>query len=382
MRILFCLDTTFSKMNGGIASVSLSLKEGLEHRGHKCYMLSAKKNREDSSADQYYLPQASSDFRVDENRNWFRDFVKKENIEVIINQNGATPKSIWPLEWSKDLSIRRLTVYHSDLCSLWSCHKEFLMENVIVKVLHLEPLVNGLWKRLFRVKYKSWLRIHHRLSDRIVFITNKYYSGFEWFSGIKADNRFVAIYNPIEDIYALEAEDFLKENMVLFVGRLSKEKQINYLLKIWKDVTKMFPDWNLVIVGDGPMKKFYESIMLDYQLNNVFFEGYQSPLNYYKRAKIFCLTSSVEGFSLVLVEAMGCKCVPVVFNSYACASDIIDDKKCGFLIEPFDTEAYAQQLSLLMRDDALRQCMAEEGKKKVQLFSLDNIINEWENLFM
>lgn len=369
-------------MNGGIASVSLSLKEGLEHRGHKCYMLSAKKNRDDSSADQYYLPQASSDFRVDENRNWFRDFVRKENIEVIINQNGATPTSVWPLEWSKDLPIRRLTVYHSDLESLWSCHKEVLMDNVIVKVLHLKSWVNGLWKRLFRVKYRHWLRIHHRLSDRIVFITNKYYSGFEWFSGIKTDNRFVAIYNPIEDIYALEAEDFLKENMVLFVGRLSKEKQINYLLKIWKDVTKMFPDWNLVIVGDGPMKKFYESIMLDYQLNNVFFEGYQSPLNYYKRAKIFCLTSSVEGFSLVLVEAMGCKCVPVAFNSYACASDIIDDKKCGFLIEPFDTEAYAQQLSLLMRDDALRQCMAEEGKKKVQLFSLDNIINEWENLFM
>jgi glycosyltransferase involved in cell wall biosynthesis len=345
-------------------------------------MLSAKKNRDDSSADQYYLPQASSDFRVDENRNWFRDFVRKENIEVIINQNGATPTSVWPLEWSKDLPIRRLTVYHSDLESLWSCHKEVLMDNVIVKVLHLKSWVNGLWKRLFRVKYRHWLRIHHRLSDRIVFLTNKYYSGFEWFSGIKIDSRFFAIYNPKEDKFTLEIEDSQKENIVLFVGRLSKEKQIDYLLRIWRNVTEKHPDWNLVIVGDGPMKLFSENIVADYQLTNVTFEGYQNPLEYYKRAKIFCLTSSVEGFSLVLVEAMGCGCVPMAFNSYACASDIIDDGKCGFLIEPFDIDAYAQRLSLLMQDNVVRQSMVKEGKKKSQQFSLENILNEWEKLFL
>lgn len=381
MNILFCLDTTFSRKNGGIASVSLTLTRGLESNGHKCFLLSAKMNCESECKNQYFLPQPSYAHNIDINRKWFQDFLKEKHIDIIINQNGTTPKSIWPLEWSKDLPIGKLTVYHSDLFSLWSCHKELLTANLFVKVLHLKPIVNYIWQSLFKIKYGSWLNIHYQLSDRIVFLTEKNFTSFEWFSGIKKDNRFVSIYNPIGQEINSSSFNPSKENEILFVGRLSKEKRLDYLLEIWEKVLPKHPDWRLTIVGDGNMRKYYEDTVHSKGLNNVFFEGFANPTLYYKRAKIFCLTSAVEGFSLVLAEAMSLECVPIAFNSFACASDVIDDGECGYLIKPFDINAYVNKLSDLMKDDNKRKCMSKSAYAKSNKFSLDNITRQWEMLF-
>lgn len=381
MNILFCLDTTFSRKNGGIASVSLTLTRGLESNGHKCFLLSAKMNCESECKKQYFLPKASFDDNIDTNRKWFRDFLKEKHIDIIINQNGTTPKSIWPLEWSKDLPIGKLTVYHSDLFSLWSCHKELLTANLFVKVLHLKPIVNYIWQSLFKIKYGSWLNIHYQLSDRIVFLTEKNFTSFEWFSGIKKDNRFVSIYNPIGQEINSSSFNPSKENEILFIGRLSKEKRLDYLLEIWEKVLPKHPDWRLTIVGDGNMRKYYEDTVHSKGLNNVFFEGFANPTLYYKRAKIFCLTSAMEGFPLVLAEAMSLECVPIAFNSFSSVSDIIDNGKCGYIIKPFDIEDYADKVSALIHNEDLRQEMSELAKKKSEQFTLDIILKKWEYLF-
>lgn len=381
MNILFCLDSTFSRKNGGIASVSITLKKGFERRGHKCYMLSAKKNRDDACCDQYYLPTSTTDFSNKENNIWFRNFIQEKHIDVIINQNGGTPSSIWALEWSKDLPIRRLTVYHGDFNSLWSCHRDAIMENILVKTFHLRSFVNYVWKIFFRYKYRRLLCYHSQLSDKLVFLTDKYYAGFEWFSGVKNNEKFAAIHNSVEEEFEIDTDELTKENIVLFVGRLSTEKRLDYLFEIWKNVSIEHPKWSLFIVGDGPMRKKYEYIVNRLQLTNVFIEGYHLPLEYYKRAKIFCLTSETEGFSLVLVESMCCGCVPIAFNSYACASDIIDDGKCGYLISPFNIESYTQRLSVLMDNEELRKNMVKSAREKTRQFLLERIIGKWENLF-
>ena len=116
-------------------------------------------------------------------------------------------------------------------------------------------------------------------------------------------------------------------------------------------------------------------------LPRVHFEGYTDPLDYYDSSSIFCLTSSTEGFALVLVEAMSCGCVPIAFNSYACATDIIDDEKNGYLIEPFDINKYSQRLIELMDDENIRLKMSISAKEKSSIFSMHQILKEWEHLF-
>ena len=382
MNILFCLDTTFSRKNGGIAAVSLTLKKGFEKEGHKCFFISVRNNQEDSIEEQYYLPIASTDSSIEENRSFFQNIVKEKQIDVIINQNGGTPSSLWALEWSKDLPIKKLTVFHGDFSSQWLCHKDNLMENLFVRTFHLKTLINYVWKRLFRIKYRRSLRKQYSLSNNLVFLSEKYFAGFEWFSGIKKDNHFVNIPNPVEAVFNINIKEIKKENIVLYVGRLSQEKRIDYLLKIWRLVYAENPDWSLRIVGDGPMRKQYEDLVSDFQLKNIHFDGYKSPIEYYKKAKLFCLTSETEGFGLVLLEAMSGGCVPLAFNSYASASDIIDTGRCGFLISPFDVEQYAKQLLSLMRESEKLQSMSLEAKKKSMQFHIEGIVTKWERLFI
>lgn len=66
---------------------------------------------------------------------------------------------------------------------------------------------------------------------------------------------------------------------------------------------KSLPDWHLDIVGDGPDAAALKELAERLRLSNVSFEGFRNPAPYYRRASIFCMTSTFEGFGLVLPEA-------------------------------------------------------------------------------
>jgi glycosyltransferase involved in cell wall biosynthesis len=92
------------------------------------------------------------------------------------------------------------------------------------------------------------------------------------------------------------------------------------------------------------------------------------------------MTSLFEGFGLVLVEAMHYGVVPMAFNSYANVSDIIEDGKSGYLISPFDINAYAERLAWLMIHEDERQSMSLTAKQKSEEFSMDRIGGKWDKL--
>ncbi|RGN76255.1 glycosyltransferase [Segatella copri] len=77
------------------------------------------------------------------------------------------------------------------------------------------------------------------------------------------------------------------------------------------------------------------------------FEGFQSPIEYYKRASIICMTSSFEGFPMVLVEAMQFGCVPIAFDSFEAIRDVIIPEKTGELVKPFKIKDFVNKLSIL-----------------------------------
>ena len=101
-----------------------------------------------------------------------------------------------------------------------------------------------------------------------------------------------------------------------------------------------YEDWSLIIVGGGRQLDEMRQLAANLKLVNVKFEGFQDPKSYYERASIFCMTSSYEGFGIVLVEAMQYGVVPMAFNSYISVTDIIENGVMVFLIEPFDIDAY------------------------------------------
>ena len=143
----------------------------------------------------------------------------------------------------------------------------------------------------------------------------------------------------------------------------------------------MYSDWKLKIVGDGEDLSKLKQMSKELNLKRVFFEGFQTPTDYYKNASLLCLTSAYEGFPLALCEAMTYGTVPVAFDSYVAAKDIIDNEIHGLLIPPFDTEIFAEKLSSLMSDKRRLATLSSGAKEKAYKYSIDVIGKEWIALF-
>nr|AIA85392.1 CAZy families GT4 protein [uncultured Alistipes sp.] len=70
-----------------------------------------------------------------------------------------------------------------------------------------------------------------------------------------------------------------------------------------------------------------------------------------------------------------------VFNSFAAATDIVDDGKTGILVSPFSIREYVQKLSVIMADDRLRREMTEACMKAVGKFDVKHVVDQWETIF-
>lgn len=133
------------------------------------------------------------------------------------------------------------------------------------------------------------------------------------------------------------------------MGRLADSpKKVDRLLNVWKKVQPLHPDWHLYLVGDGPERGNLERMAERLKLENVHFEGVQEPAPYYRKARILCLTSTHEGMPMVINEALSYGCVPVVFNSFHAAEDMLPDRETGRLIPPFSLRLFAREMDELM----------------------------------
>ena len=101
----------------------------------------------------------------------------------------------------------------------------------------------------------------------------------------------------------------------------------------------------------------------------------------YLKSSILVQPSRTEGFGLVIVEAMACGLPVVAFDCENGPRSIITDGDEGFLIPAFDVEMFANRLKQLMNDGTLRKEMGEKGLKKSQLYHIDTIGRQWQQLF-
>ena len=155
----------------------------------------------------------------------------------------------------------------------------------------------------------------------------------------------IAIPNP-NTYPAQENTDFLKKKQILYVGRIEwRQKRVGRLIDIWKRIYKKFPDWELVIVGDGPIRQDIGTESLK-DGSGLFSPVGKTLRPFYRDASILCLTSDFEGWGMVLTEAMTFGAVPVAFNSYAAITDIIDDGKNGLLVPPFSHRGVCPEVGL------------------------------------
>ncbi len=176
--------------------------------------------------------------------------------------------------------------------------------------------------------------------------------------------------------------NFKFPKMVLFTGRLTQHKGVEYLIKAARQIKA-----EIVIAGDGPEKKYLESLIQKYKLTNVHMVGYFSSKldtinDFYLRADVYVAPSVWnEPLGLVILEAMFHK-TPVVVTRKGGVMTIVKDGVNGFLIRPRSPKLIADKVNLLLNDDKLRWKMGEKAYKTViEKFSWEKIAKKFYNLY-
>ena len=381
MNILFTSSTPFHPLRGGVGRVTDTLCKELQKRGYQVFYLNADWVAEERKKYKYPAPVTILPIKNIDDAQCvisYRKYLPENKIDVVINQDALYVDFYNNVG---DLPIKVISVIHNNPLMNYN--------HLLNDLLTLRN--NSLLERMKRiVRCLLYLRVKKQLkeyidkrfgniilsSDKILMLSPYYVQSLKNF-GISVENKFDYVYNP--NSFPLQTSLFKKKKEIIYVGRLdNRSKKVGRLIKVWSKVGKKYPDWNLTIVGDGPDRNQLEVLKKKYQVGNLTFEGFQSPIEYYKRASIICMTSSFEGFPMVLVEAMQFGCVPIAFDSFEAIHDVIIPEKTGELVKPFKIKDYINKLSNLIDDDTKRTTMSDAASMYVARFDVKTIADRWE----
>jgi len=143
-----------------------------------------------------------------------------------------------------------------------------------------------------------------------------------------------------------------KKKRILYVGRLTRLKGVDLLIRAYMRVKKKYPNIELCLVGDGPdggeFKKLAEGT------DGISFEGYKQYdqlLPYYLNSDLFVLPTLKDIWGLVVNEAMMCG-LPVICSKYAgCCRDLIKEGENGLIVDPENLEELSQGICQLLSKD-------------------------------
>lgn len=174
-----------------------------------------------------------------------------------------------------------------------------------------------------------------------------------------------------------------ERHVLLAAGRLAEEKGFDLLLRAFLRIAPDLPDWDLVIIGEGPQRIVLESQVQNLGLcGRVKLPGQVGNMSdWYAAADIFVMSSRFEGFPNTLAEAMSYGLPAVSFDCPTGPSDIIRNEVDGLLVPHMDVNALAQALAHLMRDEGLRVLMAQRALDARDRFAVERVAGMWEKLF-
>lgn len=172
--------------------------------------------------------------------------------------------------------------------------------------------------------------------------------------------------------------------MLLFVGRVAHEKNIEFLLIALEQVRRRVPSAVLVIAGEGPARPRLERVTERLGLRgNVHFVGYldrrTALLDCYAAADAFVFASRTETQGLVLLEAMAVG-LPVVSTAVMGTRDIVGPRR-GALVPDDDERSFADAIERLVGEPALRARLAQEARDYVREWHADALARRMAALY-
>ena len=357
--------------SGGVERVSKVLGDWFERQGHSVTYVS------DYFLDNTsILPNDKVGLYDEENLRAFERYIQEKEIDYIINQAGILPQS-YPLMKMNRGSTKIISVFHNSLYGMYSHPNIGINHRMLLKFAELSS-VKWLFRKLFYHKYNSFLKGIVLNSDAVVLLSESYKSELKHFAGVDGE-LVVSIGNPLT--LPIMSAEFNKKKEIIYLGRLSWQKRPDILLDIWRIVYKRHSDWTLRFIGDGEMKEYLAREIKKKNIRNVYLEGTRNPESYLKDTSILGMTSSYEGFPLVLYEAMNYGVVPIALNTFAGLKDIVSNGYDGIVVSSGGYATFIKEMERLMEDTSELQRMSRNCLNTVKDKTIDNIGEKWIELF-
>ncbi len=362
MRIGLFTDTYPPYINGVSTSV-LMLKQGLEKLGHKVYVVTVNSEnfhykKEDDVLMIPGVPIGILDFRMTSLYPLrAQKIIKSWNLDVIHTHTEFGVGSFARLI-AKQYNIPLVHTYHT------------MYEEYIYYI--TKGYFDGASKKL--VEYLT-LFLCDKTVEELIVPTKKTYDLFKEKYKVKRDVHIIPSGIDVtrfyrENINKKELENLKKELnikkddfIILYVGRIAKEKNIEFLINNLKDISKKIPKTKMVIVGDGPDMNDLALLVHKNKLDKkVIFTG-KVPWNdipkYYQLANVFVTSSKTETQGLTVIEAMAASKVVVAIKDESFLL-VMTDQQDGLFFET--EEEYKNLIYKIYSDKKFADMIAKQAR--------------------
>jgi glycosyltransferase involved in cell wall biosynthesis len=245
------------------------------------------------------------------------------------------------------------------------------------------------WRKGFHLTLDSLLV---PVSKRVIFVSEAV-KAFYKSKNISFKGKGRDIYNGINtpdfekksDASSIRSGLGLKETekVIGIIGRLVPEKAHGDFIRAIQLVSQKHPNAVGLIVGDGELleslKKEVKKAGLE---NRIIFTGQRNDLpEIYRALDVFVLSSTREGFPLVVLEAMAAR-VPIVATAVGGVGELITDQETGLLVNSQNPEALAKAISNVLESSDLGERLAKNAYEKVKAqFSVEQMVKNHELLY-
>ena len=363
---------TYTPYISGLVTSEVMLKKALEKLGHEVYVVTA--NLE------------SFKYEYDEEER----VLKVPGVPTGIYDSRLT--SIYPVRAVNKIKSWNLDVIHSQTeFGIGTFARLFAKQHDIplVHTYHTlyEDYIHYITKGYFNrsgkkiVEYLTKFYCETTATELIV-PTNKIYKLFTEKYKFSKNINIIPTGIEVERFYKEQVDEKVtdelrktlkigkKDFIILFVGRLAEEKNVEFLLNCQKKLQEKYKNIKLVIVGDGPDKEKYMEIASSLGLDNsTIFTGkakWEDMPYYYQIATVFATASKTETQGLTVIEAMAANVVPVCMRDEAFQSMVTENLDGLF----FETEEeYIKQIDYLYKNNDELERLGRQARIQADTYS-------------
>lgn len=168
---------------------------------------------------------------------------------------------------------------------------------------------------------------------------------------------------------------------IIWIGRLSKEKSIEYLIKAFS-IIKNTNEWIVEIIGEGPEKeKLIQLVKANNMSEKIIFTPFTKEVKKkYGEAAFTVLTSQSEALPMMLIESKVLGIPSISFDIKTGPKEVIYDGEDGYLIEKNNISELAFYIQKLIENDDLRLDMSKRAFLNAKRFRIENIAEKWIKL--